>query len=90
MRARARTHTHTHARTHARTHTRTLPTTHTPAPTHPAAAAAWVAYSMWARLSAGLSPIVSGGMLALSGALAAFCLYNAAAGGNPPPSGKEE
>ncbi|KAI8469018.1 MAG: hypothetical protein J3K34DRAFT_470342 [Monoraphidium minutum] len=54
------------------------------------AAAGWVAFSMWQRFSAGLSPLVSGAMLALSGAAAAFCLYNAAAGGNPPPSAKKE
>jgi hypothetical protein len=43
---------------------------------------------MWGRIAAGASPVVSGIMLALSGALAAFCVYNVAAGGNPPPKGK--
>ncbi|GBF98034.1 hypothetical protein Rsub_11145 [Raphidocelis subcapitata] len=53
-----------------------------------AAASAWVAHTMWGRIAAGASPVVSGIMLALSGALAAFCVYNVAAGGNPPPKAK--
>jgi hypothetical protein len=43
---------------------------------------------MWGRVAAGAAPVPSAIMLALSAALAAFCLYNLAAGGNPPPKGK--
>jgi len=39
---------------------------------------------MWQRVAASLSPVPSGVLLALSGALAAFCVYNVLAGGNPP------
>lgn len=53
-------------------------------------ASGWVANAMWLRVGAGLTPVISGIMLALSGAMAAFCLYNLAAGGNPPPSAKKE
>ena len=43
---------------------------------------------MWQRIQLGLSPVVvSGILLALSGALALFCVYNVIAGGNPPPKG---
>jgi len=53
-----------------------------------AGSAAWVAYNMWQRIQLGLSPVVvSGILLALSGALALFCVYNVIAGGNPPPKG---
>jgi hypothetical protein len=44
---------------------------------------------MWQRVAATLSPVPSGIMLALSGALAAFCVYNVAAGGNPPPKSEK-
>eukprot|EP00879_Flechtneria_rotunda_P003405 GHRR01003633.1.p1 GENE.GHRR01003633.1~~GHRR01003633.1.p1 ORF type:complete len:186 (+),score=40.49 GHRR01003633.1:295-852(+) len=45
----------------------------------------WVAYQMWQRVQASVAPVPSGILLALSAALAAFCLYNIVAGGNPPP-----
>lgn len=54
-----------------------------------AAASGWVASAMWARFSAGLSPVVSGAAGAASAALCLFCMYVVVAGGNPPPSKKQ-
>eukprot|EP00775_Hariotina_reticulata_P005308 gene5308-5543_t len=48
----------------------------------------WIAYQMWQRVQAGIAPVPSGILLALSAVLAAFCVYNVVAGGNPPPSSK--
>ncbi|KAF8058107.1 FAX1 [Scenedesmus sp. PABB004] len=53
-----------------------------------AGTAGWVAHQMWLRVSASVAPVPSGILLALSAALAAFCVYNVAAGGNPPPARK--
>lgn len=54
-----------------------------------AGVAGWIAYQMWQRVAASVAPVPSGILLALSAALAAFCLYNVVAGGNPPPSQKQ-
>jgi hypothetical protein len=54
-----------------------------------AGSSGWIAYQMWQRVQASIAPVPSGILLALSAALAAFCLYNIIAGGNPPPAQKE-
>jgi hypothetical protein len=54
-----------------------------------AGSSGWIAYQMWQRVQASVAPVPSGILLALSAALAAFCLYNIIAGGNPPPAQKE-
>jgi hypothetical protein len=53
-------------------------------------ASGWVAHAMWQRVAAGVAPVPSGVMLALSAALALFCVYNVLAGGNPPPGHKAQ
>lgn len=47
-------------------------------------ASAYVAYTCWQSLQAGVIPWLSGIVLGLSAALSLFCIYNVLAGGNPP------
>ncbi|WIA13385.1 hypothetical protein OEZ85_006965 [Tetradesmus obliquus] len=53
-----------------------------------AGSSGWIAYQMWQRVQASVAPVPSGILLALSAALAVFCVYNIIAGGNPPPAQK--
>eukprot|EP00882_Tetradesmus_deserticola_P008934 GHRQ01009424.1.p1 GENE.GHRQ01009424.1~~GHRQ01009424.1.p1 ORF type:complete len:179 (+),score=16.12 GHRQ01009424.1:127-663(+) len=53
-----------------------------------AGSSGYIAYQMWQRVQASIAPVPSGILLALSAALAVFCVYNIIAGGNPPPAQK--
>ncbi|KAG1658521.1 hypothetical protein FOA52_009865 [Chlamydomonas sp. UWO 241] len=49
-----------------------------------------VAYATYMSFSAGIIPWLTGSLIGLSAACCLFCLYNVAAGGNPPPKPKKK